>query len=248
MPRRFYDRYARWLTQEGYAVLSFDYRGIGGSRQGRLDRDPARMREWGQFDLPAALERLAAELPGKPLALIGHSVGGQMLGVMPNHARLKAAVMVASGIGYWRGMPRAFGLYCWALMRGLAPLFRRVLGYLPSSKIGWGEDLPAGVAREWFEWCMRADYFEELRGATPPAHFDDVRLPVLNLAFSDDPIATPANVEGLLRFYPNARLQRRRITPAEFGRRSIGHLQFFGRRMPESLWRLPLDWLRTQGL
>lgn len=250
VPHRFYDRYARWLAKQGYVTLSFDYRGIGASRRyARLADDPARMREWGQYDLPAALERLAEEVPQhRPLALIGHSVGGQMLGLLPNHARLKAAVMVATGIGYWRGMPRLFGLYCLAMMRLVAPLSHAALGYLPSSKTGWGEDLPRGVSADWFNWCMRADYFAELREDKPGAYFDEIRMPVLNLGFTDDPIATPANVEGILRFYPNAQLERRRVQPSEFGKKAVGHLHFFSAKMPEKLWRLPLDWLQSKGL
>ncbi|HEX4872655.1 MAG TPA: alpha/beta fold hydrolase [Nevskiaceae bacterium] len=246
VPQGFYRAYAGWLAGRGYTVMTFDYRGIGDSRDRPLAQDPARMRDWGLQDLPAALEVLAEQVGGAPLALIGHSVGGQMIGAMPNHGRLRAAVQIACGLGYWRGMPAAYGAMVYALIAGLGPLLYRRLGYAPNSRIGWGEDLPRGVAEDWFRWCQRADYFAELRTPEQPLYFDAVRLPLLSLAFTDDPIATAANVEGLLGFYPQAAIERRRLAPAGLGLRSIGHLQFFSRRMPEALWRQPLDWLEAQ--
>ena len=31
-PRRYYDRFARWLATQGFTVLAYDYRGVGASR------------------------------------------------------------------------------------------------------------------------------------------------------------------------------------------------------------------------
>ena len=52
VPRRIYEGVARCLADAGLAVLTFDYRGIGGSRQGGpLRLEPARMQDWGRLDL-----------------------------------------------------------------------------------------------------------------------------------------------------------------------------------------------------
>ena len=37
---------------------------------------------------------------GKPLTWIGHSLGGQALGLVPNRARIAKAVAIAAGSGY----------------------------------------------------------------------------------------------------------------------------------------------------
>jgi predicted alpha/beta hydrolase len=243
VPQRFYAAYARWLSRQGWAVMTFDYRGIGLSREGPLSQDPARMRDWGRLDLPAALDTLALWVPERPLHLIGHSVGGQMLGFMPNHHRLGSAVMLASGFGYWGNMAPGYGAMVRALISVLGPVLYRLLGYAPNSAIGWGEDLPRGVAEDWFRWCRRPDYYAELLAQQRRSYFDDVRLPVLAMSFSDDPIATEANVTAQLALYSAADVTRLRLRPAEFERSHIGHLHFFSSKMPETLWRLPLDWL-----
>lgn len=243
VPQRFYAAYARWLARHGLWVLSFDYRGIGRSRSLPLARDPARMRDWGRLDLPAALDWLAAAAPGLPLYLIGHSVGGQMLGLMPNHARLSRVVMLASGFGYWGHMSPLYGRLVRILVSALGPALYRLLGYAPNSRIGWGEDLPRGVAEDWFGWCQRPDYYAELLADLPGQRFGGVTQPVLSLSFSDDPIATHANVSAQLACYPRAQLSRLTVQPRTYGLARIGHLHFFSARMPEALWRLPLDWL-----
>lgn len=248
VPQGFYAAYARWLAARGLVSFTFDYRGIGRSRQSALKDDPARMRDWGRLDLPAALETLAAHAPDLPLYLIGHSVGGQMLGLMPNHHRLQKAVMLASGFGYWGNMSPAYGQMVRALVGGLGPLMYRSLGYAPNRALGWGENLPRGVAADWFSWCRRPDYYAELLRDQPGQVFTAVRMPVLSLAFSDDPIATPANVTAQLAVYPHAQLARHTVRPEAFGRRRIGHLHFFSSKMPEALWRLPLDWLLSGTL
>ena len=56
VPRRIYEGVAGCLADAGLAVLTFDYRGIGGSRQGGpLRHEPARMQDWGRLDLEGAL-------------------------------------------------------------------------------------------------------------------------------------------------------------------------------------------------
>ncbi len=243
VPQRFYGPYARWLAAQGLLTLTFDYRGIRGSRITPLRDDPARMRDWGSHDLPAALDHLHQLAPTLPIGYIGHSVGGQMLGLMPNHALIHRAVMLASGFGYWGNMAPLYGTMVRALVGGLGPVLYRRLGYAPNARIGWGEDLPRGVAADWFSWCQRPDYFAELLREQGRERFDDVHQPILSLGFRDDPIATERNIDAQLQLYTAADVTRRILHPREVGLRRIGHLHFFSPQMPERLWRLPLSFL-----
>src|SRR5437588_12786038 len=54
--RGYYDAYARHLAGEGFTVVTYDYRGIGGSRPARLAGFRARLRDWGQLDLAGVLD------------------------------------------------------------------------------------------------------------------------------------------------------------------------------------------------
>jgi predicted alpha/beta hydrolase len=54
--KTFYNSFAEWLNQQGYAVLSFDFRGIGQSLHGKLKDSNASIDDWGLLDIPAAIE------------------------------------------------------------------------------------------------------------------------------------------------------------------------------------------------
>ncbi len=99
--QQFYWKFAEWMTTQGYGVLTFDYRGIGASLNGRSVRDSsARKQDWGQLDMPAALDYLVCKFPDLPIHMVGHSVGGQLIGLMPNHERIERIVTVGSSSGY----------------------------------------------------------------------------------------------------------------------------------------------------
>src|SRR4029077_17676214 len=46
VPQSYYAKYAGYLAERGFSVLTFDYRGIGRSRNGPLRHSSARMRDW----------------------------------------------------------------------------------------------------------------------------------------------------------------------------------------------------------
>src|SRR5437016_5358315 len=193
---------------------------------------------------PAALATLATRFAPLPLATLGHSVGGQLLGCMPNHALARAHVMVATSTGYWRRQRAPFRYLALGFWKLHGPLMLRLVGYVPQGLLWPGESLPRGVFLQWRKWCLQAVPFgpgldEELRDSRYP----EVRAPLLCLSFSDDPIATPAAVEALLASYPNAQIERRWIRPREAGVRHIGHHGFFSERHRDSLWRAALDWI-----
>src|SRR5690348_14590136 len=88
VPRQYYAKFARYLAERGFDVLTFDYRGIGGSRPLSLRGFSARMRDWALLDLQAAVDFAAGRAGGKPLFFIGHSFGGQALGLLPNNQQV----------------------------------------------------------------------------------------------------------------------------------------------------------------
>lgn len=247
IPKEFYRRFGAYAAERGYAVLLYDYRGIGGSRPADLRGFAATMHGWGEQDMSGALAWLQARFVGLPLFAVGHSVGGQLLGLLPNHRLLSGAAMVTVSTGYWAGMPRWYGLFTLFVWYGLLPASAALLGYLPAKRFRLGEDLPIGVAREWRDWCLRRRYLADFLGKTIERHYyDEFRTPLLWLSFSDDPIATPRNLPVLQGLYSAAPIDDRRISPAEVGLPTIGHLGFFRSTSRERLWPLPIDFFDRQ--
>lgn len=244
VPKEFYRRFARYAAERGYAALLYDYRGVGGSRPPSLRGFAATMRAWGEQDLPGALAWLHAQHPGLPLYAVGHSVGGQLLGLMPNHHLLSAAALVSVSTGYVGGMPLWYGAYALAMFLLVMPLCTATLGYFPGGRLGFGTDLPAGVAHEWGAWCMHPRHLAPFLGTTIARSFyDELRAPLLWLSFSDDPIVTPRNTRLIQQRYSAATIESRRISPAELGLPAIGHLGLFREPGRARLWPLLIDWL-----
>src|SRR5689334_10099670 len=81
VPRRLYRGFAAYLATRGVATLVLDYRGIGDSVVDRGRGKDVRVDQWAYLDVPAALAELERRFPGLPRVWIGHSVGGQLLGL-----------------------------------------------------------------------------------------------------------------------------------------------------------------------
>jgi predicted alpha/beta hydrolase len=158
VPRQFYARFAKSLVSRGFDVLTYDYRGIGGSRPRSLRRFRARMSDWGHEDFEGVLRYAKSRLGRETVRVVGHSVGGQLLGFAESNAMIERVACVASLLGDYRLWPRGEKLRMLATWYGLIPLANAVFGYVPG-KLGIGEDLPAGIAREWRDWCVTEGYF-----------------------------------------------------------------------------------------
>ncbi len=239
--RGYYDGYARHLAAQGFAVLTYDYRGIGGSRPQSLAGFKARMRQWGEQDLAGVLDWIAGHLRPQRLLVVGHSVGGQIVGLAENNHRIHALLMVASQSAWWGHWPVP-ARYRMALTWFVTmPLVTRVYGYLPG-RFGTKEDLPGGVAREWARWGRRRTYL--LESEERRAGFARIRRPLLAYSFTDDDYAPRPAVEGLLDFYSEADVYHRHLAPKDVGAEAIGHFGFFREQFRDTLWRDSAAWLK----
>ena len=83
VPRRLYAGLAETLAAAGLTTLTLDYRGIGESRPPSLRRLRARLSDWAELDLAAAVRELRGRPPELPLLWLGHPVGGPPPGPLP---------------------------------------------------------------------------------------------------------------------------------------------------------------------
>ena len=242
-PKGFYDRFAKHLAGKGAAVLTYDFRGIAGSRPDDLAAMKMDYVDWGRLDMPAALNTLIEAAPGLPVVHVGHSVGGHFLGFMPNQDRISKHAFVSVGSGYWGRHHRSYNpmeLFFWF---GFGPLSLARHGYIKGGGLWAGTDLPRGVWETWRRWCLKEAYFlKELQDELKPHHFDAVTAPIHSWIFTDDPIATPVTGPILMQVYPNAPRHMTVHAPADFGLKRIGHEGAFRRGM-EPLWDRMFDWL-----
>lgn len=241
----FYAPFARFLAENGIHVLTFDYRGSGWSRPRKLADFPATVTDWAELDLDAMLAEARKPAPQLPLLFVGHSLGGQILGLAPHNESVRAIVNVTVGSGYYKfneKMALHVRILWFVLMPSLLPLF----GHFPGKKLRMIGDLPMGVAWQWRKWCLHPDYVLS-EGGDSYARFARVKAPILSLSFTDDPMITHRAIQSLEGFYPNARLDSRHVAPADVGRERVGHFGFFAGESRDTLWKQSLEWLRGKA-
>lgn len=241
--RRYYARFAAYLFQGGFDVLTYDYRGIGDSRPPSLRGFAASWIDWGRLDCEAVIRHVAGALPGQPIHVVAHSIGGFVLGFAPSNHVVRRVFSMGAQIAYWRDHPAEQRARLFAKWHVVMPLVTALLGYFPGRRLRWLEDTPRGVVRDWRRFGSKVLGDSERRSLT--RSFEAVTAPTLALSVTDDEFGTEPAIERLLAYYPNSPSTHLRIAPQSVGETSIGHFGFFNDRFEQTLWPIALDWLRS---
>lgn len=240
--RGFYHSFAGFLAKEGFTVITYDYRGIGGSRPFKLNKFQARMRDWGEKDMAGVIDWVEKEYPHAGILGVGHSVAGQVFGLAHNNRKVAAMLLVASQSGYWGHWPWHHKPAILLLWYFAIPVFSALVSYFPSRIFGMGENLPAGVAVEWASWGRDPDYITGDHNMPSQKNFSEYSGSILSYVIENDFFAPLAACEKLLTFYPTARTTLK-VLSKDAGLKSPGHFDYFKKRSGAQLWPEAAAWL-----
>lgn len=233
--KEFYKYFVQYLYDNGLSVITFDYGGIGKSRPISLRNFGTSAQRWATNDLETVLKFVSEHYDDKKLTVIGHSIGGQLIGLAPSSSKINNIVLVAAQSGYyklWKASERYKMLFAW---RVLFPLFNSVLGYIPTKRFTAIEDLPGGMAMEWRKWCLSPNYlFDYVSGED--LFFDKITVPVYSYSTDRDKFATVESTDWLTNKYLNAKLNRIHLKPEEYEVKNIGHFGYFQKKCSHSVW------------
>ena len=240
----FYAPIARFFAANGVHVLTFDYRGVGASRSGPLSRVDVDVHGWAFKDFNAMLSEARKPAPDLPLALLGHSLGGQILGIAPDNAAVKAVIGVTAGSGYYELQERMKHRvrFFWHVA---VPVLTPVFGYFPGRALRMVGDLPKGVAYQWRRWCMHPDYLLS-EGPASLAAYRRMDAPMLSYSFTDDEMMSADAVDSLNAFYTSSAITRRHVAPRDVGASRLGHFGYFSENRRDTLWKESLAWLQAR--
>jgi predicted alpha/beta hydrolase len=212
VPARYYRHFAAELHAAGFAVLALDLRGNGASTP-----RPGRATRYGYTDLvddvAAVCEALTERRAGRPLLLVGHSLGGQigLLHAANDPAGITGVVLVAAAIPYWRAYPgrRRYGLLG---MTQCIAATSAVLGVWP----GWGfGGRQAGrVMTDWAR-TARTGAYGNLPGADEA--LAKLSVPVLAISIEGDDLVPAPVVDHYTTLFRAAPVERAHITAADLG-------------------------------
>ncbi|MGQ8634169.1 alpha/beta hydrolase family protein [Agrobacterium sp. DKPNP3] len=242
---RYYHRYAAFLAGHGFDVLTYDYRGIGRSRPSKLRGCGYRWRDWGELDFDAALRFMEGKEGNNPILVVGHSIGGFLIGLAKSAPLVERALTVGAQYAWWgdyASKRRRALFWKWHVMM---PIITAAFGYFPGKRLGWLEDLPAGVA---YEWSFRGPRFETSHPRRDRQEvmqrFASVKAEILALTVSDDELGTPDAIQRTLAYFSGSRKETVILEPGEYGRASIGHFGLFHDSHASGFWLDTLLWLR----
>lgn len=250
---RYYARFADFLFRSGFDVITYDYRGIGGSRPASLRGFEASWESWGTLDFEAVLRHVVAARPEQHIDVVAHSVGGFVTGLAPSNHLLRRVFTVGAQIAYWRDFAPANRLEMVTKWQVVMPLLTTLMGYFPGQALGWLEDTPRGVVKDWATRMRRLESLARKGDGSNDiperealvAHCSAMTAPTLAVSVTDDEFGTVPAIERLLGYFRNSPATHLRISPESIAQSEIGHFAFFNSRFEENLWKIPLEWLRT---
>ncbi|AOM76308.1 alpha/beta fold hydrolase [Pedobacter steynii] len=235
----YYRKFSEFIANNGITVMTFDYSGIGNSLNGPIKRNDVNASDWGATDLEAVMRYAKEHYPGATINLLGHSIGGQLIGLSKSAAEARKIILMAAQTGYWRFWTGFRKYRMWTNWNIGFPMLLYIFGYLPSKKITGMENLPKNVARQWCKWCLDPDY---LFGDIPEQdlYFKNISAQLTSFSIADDPFAPVKNVDWITAKYSAARVKRLHLTPADFGMDQIGHFGIFQEKSRANIWELLL--------
>ncbi|WP_207260576.1 alpha/beta fold hydrolase [Pseudomonas sp. GW101-3H06] len=244
---RHYSRFADYLFANGFDVITYDYRGIGESRPASIKGLKASWSDWGALDFEAMLKRAQHEFPGQPIDVVGHSFGGCAAGLGASGQLIRRLVTVGAQFAYWRDYAPAHRWRMFGKWHVVMPIVTMICGYFPGKRLGWLEDTPAGVVRD---WSTPTPLYEK-RPSGQDSHvgnFAAVTAKTLAISISDDPYGTIPAIERLLGYFTSSTNTHLRIAPEDIGEAEVGHFAFFRSAYQATLWPIALSWLQNGEL
>lgn len=226
---RYYFRFAGFLFENGFDVVTYDYRGIGESRPARLRGFDGCWLDWGSLDFEAVLQQVRRSFPDQPVHVVAHSIGGFVLGLAPSNHLIQRIFTMGAQYAYRRDYAPDKKLRMTAKWHVVMPLLTMLFGYFPGEKVGWLEDTPSGVVRD---WVFSRERFEDTWRGRASARYPDKHLlvqrfaavtaPTLAVSVTDDDFGTVPAIERLLAYFsssPRTHLEfrRRRSTSRRSG-------------------------------
>jgi predicted alpha/beta hydrolase len=245
-----YNHFANFLADAGYTVLTFDYRGIGRSAipYKMLKKFDAPMSDHGLLDMPAVLDWAIKYYPDQKKIVIGHSLGGQILGLMDNCGKIDRVYTIGSAVGYFKILSKPMDLLLPKLFFKLVPLYVFIYRHSGIMKKALNKYLgiTGSAVIEWKAWCSGPEYFRPCLGKPIESfYFDKIHAPFVSIRVEDDLYANDITTPLFLSNYPNADIKIKKISLQEAGARKIGHTGFFRKKF-KKIWQVILEDLEAE--
>jgi len=246
VPYQYYKHIAGFFAENGILVLVYDYRGISHSQDGNMPTKKILMQHWGQLDLEAAIKFVKTRYNPKTLSYLGHSAGGQILGLAPSSNAFDNVILAASGVGSWHlwpGHKKYMLATVWYLIFPIVIACQ--FGDYFKSKLLGPIAVPKNAVKQWLKWARSSDYLFTKKHALDISGYEKINAEILGITITDDWYAPKEARDGLLKHYRSAKKKNIDISPQSIGLKSIGHFGLFKKKkeIREGIWQPMINFL-----
>ena len=234
-----YFSFASYFCEQGFTVITYDYRGIGLSKPKNMRGFQGSMRLWGSKDYKTITQYIKSAFKEYKKYCLGHSVGALILGMNEDSNIFEEFVFVGTQnafVGNLKGRTKVEAYLGFGIAQ---PLTTSLLGYFPAHWFGLGESLPKNCAYDWRTLILNRKSTNGLL-----ERIDDyskgLSQKVLVIRAEDDVWLTEKAVRSLLEdTYRNLNPTYRLVKVSESEKGEIGHINFF-RSYNKKLWEIIL--------
>lgn len=235
-----YFSFARFFSEKGFTVITYDYCGIGLSKPGNLKGFKASMRSWGSEDYKAVTDYIKVHFREYRKYCLGHSVGALIIGMNQDSEIFEKFIFVGTQNAFTGNLKFKTKIEACLGFGIVQPLTTACLGYFPAHWFGLGESLPKNCAYDWRTLILN----KKSTGALLEKAGDyskNLNREVFVIRAEDDAWLTEKGVRSLLDdIYPYLKPRYRLIKASESEKGEIGHINFF-RSYNRKLWDIILN-------
>jgi len=235
-----YFSFAHFFAEQGFTVISYDYRGIGLSKPKNMKGFKASMRIWGAEDYKTLTQYIKTEFPEYKKYCLGHSVGALILGMNEDSIMFDEFIFVGTQNAFVGNLKIRTKIEAYLGFGIVQPLTTGLLGYFPANWFGLGESLPKNCAYDWRTLILNRKSTNRLLEKIDD-YSKNLTQKVFVIRAEDDIWLTEKGVLSLLNnTYPNLKPSYRLVKASESDKNEIGHVNFF-RNYNKKLWNIILN-------
>lgn len=238
----FYDDFACYFQQQGFHIITFDYRGVGDSAPEVLKGYEARLDQWAIQDTDAVLRYVKNQNVNQEITFIGHGVGGEIIGLAPASQYISKMILINCALSCSR--LRRWKDKIWiGAMKTFVKFSSWLFGYFPGKHIGVMNNIPRGVMYEWIHWCNNENgLFDDFSDH----NYRKLQIPLLALSFTDDWRSQKSGVKAMLEHFTSACITWHHLKPREAGVKKVGHSGFFKKKTGNKIWDYLIRWMNDE--
>ncbi len=243
--KKLYHHYAIFMAQNGYQVITYDYRGIASSRPKKLRGFEASFTDWGQKDFSGVIDFAKKEFPDHKIVTLGHSIGGTIIGMTERNKEICGIINIGAQTAYYKDWSKDQKTKIYFLWHIVFPLITKLYGYFPGKSLRMLEDIPKGVIDQWHNRRNQTNMKTQMEANGMHFFYNDCKAKLLTLGIEDDPIGTEKAINRIHNLFEKSDKSLEIIRLSSVPTTKIGHFGFFSRKCKNPLWVKTLDWFDT---